>query len=264
MFLDEMLLEFPDPKSVPRSTSFEPTAKQENTVVYLQQRHNEQRHRLLLRHTAEYEKWVHENDMCIDGESFQLDYSAVIPTPGMCAESFDFINAPAAKEALARLPSHRRNVLISAEQLKVPTSGPQEPPEPRSREVTAAEFAAIMGMMGVNERRRMLNEEEEMRMFHFESMELFYSAMMRTDPAKYPKTGQQQEPGKQQLGNFGIGGPGAPAQQPLHNPVSFSMKPPAATQGTGGTVHKGPPKNPPLVARDPRLDPPRDPRLDRR
>jgi len=226
------------------------------------------RHRLLLRHTADYHKWVKENDLCIDSESFQLDYSPLNPTAGMCPESFDSINASAAKEALARLPPHRRNVLISAEQLKAALpgtpSGPSELQELRRREVTATEFAAIMAKMGVDERRRMLNEEEEMRMFHFESMELFYSAMMRTDPVRYPRATQKQEPGKRPLGNFGIGGPGAPAQQPVHKPVSFSMKPPAAAQGTGGTAHKGPPKSFPSVARDPRLDPPRDPRLDRR
>jgi hypothetical protein len=231
------------------------------------------RHRLLNRHEAEYKKWKAETELCVDDAAFQFDHSLSKAQPGMCEQSFELISSETAKAALTRLPASKRNVLISVEQLKQPSSGIRSPAdEARRNQATTAEFAAKIGRMGTDLRRQMLNEEEEMRMHQFETLELFYEALQRTDPSKYPN--------KEELAKRAAqSGNSAPQQQLVgvspgqsasgsYKPASTGLGRPAtsatATAGVGiGGLPAGP-MRPTAPTRDPRLAPPRDPRLDRR
>ncbi|KAA8911769.1 hypothetical protein FN846DRAFT_887633 [Sphaerosporella brunnea] len=244
------------PNSVPVAQGYETTAKTENIIKYLRLRHHEQRHRLLNRHEAEYKQWKADTEMSIDDESFGRDHGFSKVQMGLCAESYDLISSDAAKASLTRLPASNRQVLISAEQLKglLPEGALSDVQEARRHEITAAEFSAIMGKMGVDLRRQMLSEEQEMRMHHFETLELFYEAMQRSDPIKYPN--------KEQLGRRAANGGTSALHQPQQQ--THSNTDPAAVghslgMGTGGSPQTTMPMAPP---RDPRLDaPPRDPRL---
>jgi hypothetical protein len=226
------------------------------------------RHRLLNRHESEYKKWKADAELQIDDVSFKLGHGLVKAQMGMCAVSYDVLNSMAAKEALVRLPAAKRNVLISVDQLKAPPPGSlSDVQEARRHEVTAAELAAKMGRMGVDQRRQMLDEEEEMRMHHFKTLELFYEALQRTDPQKYPckdelarqasLTGSTAPQRHQQ---HGVG-----AGQPASGPPRLASMPSRPTAKSTAAGHVGTAAAPPTRAlaptKDPRLDPARDPRL---
>lgn len=256
-FLQEAFLDFPDPNSVQRSTTYEKTSKHENTVAYVRERHYEQRYRLLNRHAAEYKKWKADVEMSIDVETtFRQDIKPTQLGIGMLQQSYQIISSPNTKEALVRLPASKRNVLVSIEQLRQL----EPPPEKLSEselEWSATEFAAEIARQAVEERRRMMVEEIDMRLFHAEAMDLYYTVMMRADPVKYPKG-----PTKNQ-----------PTQPPSKKPMTANMPSSAVPgQGVGYSASSGHSTSAipsaqagsPAVARDPRLERAQDPRLNPR
>lgn len=199
-----------------------------------------------------------EHERCIDDESFKLDHDPLDPAATMCAESYALASTSAAKEALVRLPESRRNVLVCIDQIK--PGSPPETEQARRGEVTVVEFASIIAKMALEERRQMLNEMEEMRMFHFDSSILLYQALIRRNPEKFgsKKTGGT---------SMSVGGP-KPVQPYQQAPTAYNTGPNPNQGNIAASAYHGllftqPP--PPPVARDPRLPPaPQDPRRDYR
>lgn len=243
------------------------------------------RHRLLERHAAEYQKWAADNELCIDGNAPHPVFNFTNPGVGLLPEyRTGPLASSEAKAALALLPADRRNVLVSAEQLRPPRSpGPAAAEDARRAQISATEFAAILGGQGVEERRQMVSAEQEMRMYHVDSMELLYSALMRTAPDKYPRTGARPEPAVvASSGAIGVAGSvlqpdyrsaltGVRPPPPPPPPAPATPPPPLAlpAAAASATIHAPgisnvPPRNPATASRDPRLEPPRDPRLARR
>lgn len=246
------------------------------------------RHRLLERHAAEYQKWAADNELCIDGHAPHPVFNFANPEVGLLSECLTGPLASSdAKAALALLPADRRNVLVSAEQLRPPRSpGPAATEDARRTQISATEFAAILGGQGVEERRQMVSTEQEMRMYHVDSMELLYSALMRTAPDKYPRTSTRPEPPPAPVGPSGAIGVAGSVLQPDYRSALTGVRPPppppppapptppppslalpaaasaAAIQVPG--ISNALPRNPATASRDPRLEPPRDPRLARR
>jgi hypothetical protein len=215
------------------------------------------RYRLLNRHAAEYKKWKADVEMSIDVETtFRQDIKPTQLGIGMLQQSYQIISSPNTKEALVRLPASKRNVLVSIEQLRQL----EPPPEKLSEselEWSATEFAAEIARQAVEERRRMMVEEIDMRLFHAEAMDLYYTVMMRADPVKYPKG-----PTKNQ-----------PTQPPSKKPMTANMPSSAVPgQGVGYSASSGHSTSAipsaqagsPAVARDPRLERAQDPRLNPR
>ncbi|KAI5852137.1 hypothetical protein BZA05DRAFT_418452 [Tricharina praecox] len=66
----------------------------------------------------------------------------------------------------------------------------------RQLETPAINFAALIGRMAADERRRMLGEDQELRLFHIDTMEIYYQAMMKLDSVKYPPLPPQQREGR--------------------------------------------------------------------
>jgi hypothetical protein len=233
------------------------------------------RHRLLNRHEEEYKKWKQDTELCVDDTAFRFDHGLSKAQMGMCNESYDLINSETAKAALARLPASKRNVLISVEQLKQPSSGNLSPVEEarRNQALNAVEFAAKMGRMGTDLRRQMLSEEEEMRMHHFETLALFYEALQRTDPHKYPNKEELAKRAaqsghsaalQQQLHGDGPGQSASGSSNTASTGLGRLVTPATAAAGVGIGGLPGGPMRSMVPSRDPRLAPARDPRLDRR
>lgn len=80
--------------------------------------------------------------------------------------------------ALEILPAAYRKVWVSTEQLKHPPG--LDPNEPTG--VSTVQFAAEIAAHGVAMRQRMLNEEQRLRLFQFESSKIFYQARARSGP----------------------------------------------------------------------------------
>ena len=182
-----------------------------------------------------------EQEWAIDSCSFALDHSTSDPAAGLCPESFAFINSAVAKEALARLPAAARNVLVCADQLA--PSGAGDKDEARRRETSAVEFAAIIARVSVEERRQMLNEMEELRMFHFDACTVLYHALIRRNPDKF---------GKKKPSAFT-----APSMAPIPPPMALPRPVPAPTPAPVGPGFTGL-MFPNVAARDPSLDRRRD------
>ena len=133
------------------------------------------------------------------------------PIIGICPESIDILRSSTAQQVIKRVPASQRAVLISMEQL-TPSTGDTR------HQVTTTEFAAKMARMEVDERRRMLTEEQDLRMLQFDTMAPFYAAMMRNDNKKYP--GVEGRPAPQPLPGFRLPGTAPPTGiRPLLNTV---------------------------------------------
>ncbi|KAI5787068.1 hypothetical protein EDC01DRAFT_631449 [Geopyxis carbonaria] len=178
--LKEVLLEFPDPSSLERRSEYgSASSKQEDTLQCLTERHKEQRRRLIERHTLEYDLWVKDSNR-------QIDVAILAPdNPTFSIINYDSDNvfhAVIAQKSLELLPASDRNIFVCNKQFEKAQLESYENPH-----ISPIGLAAVIARQAVQFKMQMLNEEQQLRMFQHESKALFYEAMMRSNPEKYPK-----------------------------------------------------------------------------
>lgn len=137
----------------------------------------------------EFNEWKEDTQKAIDYDtSFKFYFPLTRPATIMLPESVQLISTPEAAAALQRLPASRRNVVVSMEQLVMPT-GLDEKEDYRYKELSHPEVAADIAKQGVAMRNRMKKEEQEMRIYQHEAISIFLHALERNFPDKYGKHG---------------------------------------------------------------------------
>lgn len=137
----------------------------------------------------EFNEWKEDTQKAIDYDtSFKFYFPLTRPATIMLPESVQLISTPEAAAALQRLPASRRNVVVSMEQLVMPT-GLDEKEDYRYKELSHPEVAADIAKQGVAMRNRMKKEEQEMRIYQHEAITIFLQALERNFPDKYGKHG---------------------------------------------------------------------------
>lgn len=137
----------------------------------------------------EFNEWKEDTQKAIDYDtSFKFYFPLTRPAAIMLPESVQLISTPEATAALQRLPASRRNVVVSMEQLAMPT-GLDEKEDYRYNELSHPEIAAEIAKQGVAMRNQMRREEQEMRIYQHEAISIFLQALERNFPDKYGKNG---------------------------------------------------------------------------
>lgn len=137
----------------------------------------------------EFNEWKEDTQKAIDYDtSFKFYFPLSRPATIMLPESVQLISTPEAAAALQRLPASRRNVIVSMEQLVMPT-GLDEKEDYRYKELSHPEVAADIAKQGVAMRNRMKKEEQDMRIYQHDAISIFLQALERNFPDKYGKHG---------------------------------------------------------------------------
>lgn len=137
----------------------------------------------------EFNEWKEDTQKAIDYDtSFKFYFPLTRPAAIMLPESVQLISTHEAAASLQRLPASRRSVVVSMEQLVLPT-GLDEKGDYRYKELSHPEIAAEIAKQGVAMRNRMKKEEQEMRIYQHEAISIFLQALERNFPDKYGKHG---------------------------------------------------------------------------
>lgn len=150
----------------------------------------------------------------------------------MHRSSLKVINSSAASEALQREGREFRHVLVGAEQLQdqIDREEGEITGSQKSNNLSAysnVELAAEIGKMGVQLRKRMMDEKLEMRIFQASEKEMVHQFLLKSDPERYGAKSKDRAPSIS-----GASGHGIRAQTTGGRPSSYLVSP--AIVGIGG------------------------------